>query len=125
MGPDTEPRTGRDGEVCGTAIETPMRTLVRLTVRKDLHVTGPEFLTADVPPVTAGRRYATDGVGPDLLGAARDAVSRMIDWLGREHGITPIDAYLLTSVAIDLRISEIVDMPNFVVTAHCPLSIFD
>jgi hypothetical protein len=35
------------------------------------------------------------------------------------------DAYLLTSVAIDLRISEIVDMPNFVVTAHCPLSIFD
>ena len=114
-----------DGEVCGTAIETPMRTLVRLTVRKDLHVTGPEFLTADVPPVTAGRRYATDGVGPDLLRAARDAVSRMIDWLAREHGIAPVDAYLLTSVAIDLRVSEIVDMPNFVVTAHCPLSLFD
>ena len=35
-----------DGEVCGTAIETPMRALVRLTVRKDLHVTAPEFLTA-------------------------------------------------------------------------------
>jgi len=114
-----------DGEVCGTAIETPMRTLVRLTVRKDLHVTAPEFLTADVPVVTSGRRYATDGVGPDLLGAARDAVRRMIDWLGREHGVAPIDAYLLTSVAIDLRISEIVDMPNYVVTAHCPLSLFD
>jgi acetamidase/formamidase len=113
-----------DGEVCGTAIETPMRTLVRLTVRKDLHVTGPEFLTADVP-TPAGRRYGTDGVGPDLNGAARDAVNRMIDWLGREHGISAIDAYLLTSVAIDLRISEIVDMPNVVVTAHCPLSIFD
>ncbi len=113
-----------DGEVCGTAIETPMRALVRLTVRKDLHVTAPEFLTADVA-TPAGRRYATDGVGPDLLGAARDAVRRMIDWLGREHGIAPIDAYLLTSVAIDLRISEIVDMPNFVVTAHCPLSLFD
>jgi acetamidase/formamidase len=114
-----------DGEVCGTAIETPMRALVRLTVRKDLHVTGPEFLTADAPPVASGRRYATDGVGPDLNEAARDAVKRMIDWLGREHGIAPIDAYLLTSVAIDLRISEIVDMPNVVVTAHCPLSIFD
>ena len=114
-----------DGEVCGTAIETPMRALVRLTVRKDLHVTGPEFLTADVSATPPGRRYATDGVGPDLLGAARDAVSRMIDWLGREHGIAPIDAYLLTSVGIDLRISEIVDMPNFVVTAHCPLSIFE
>jgi acetamidase/formamidase len=114
-----------DGEVCGTAIETPMRALVRLTVRKDLHVTGPEFLTADVPPVAAGRRYATDGVAPDLVQAARDAVHRMMDWLGREHGIAPIDAYLLTSVAIDLRISEIVDMPNYVVTAHCPLSIFE
>jgi acetamidase/formamidase len=114
-----------DGEVCGTAIETPMRALVRLTVRKDLHVTGPEFLTADVPATPGGRRYATDGVGPDVMGAARDAVRRMIDWLGREHGIAPVDAYLLTSVAIDLRISEIVDMPNVVVTAHCPLSLFD
>jgi acetamidase/formamidase len=114
-----------DGEVCGTAIETPMRAVVRVTVRKDLHLTGPEFLTADVEATPAGRRYATDGIGPDLNGAARDALTRMIDWLGREHGIAPIDAYLLASVAIDLRISEIVDMPNVVVTAHCPLSIFD
>ncbi len=114
-----------DGEVCGTAIETPMRAVVRVTVRKDLHLTGPEFLTADVEAAPTGRRYATDGIGPDLNGAARDAVSRMIDWLGREHGLAPIDAYLLTSVAVDLRISEIVDMPNVVVTAHCPLSIFD
>ena len=113
-----------DGEVSGTAIETPMRALVRLTVRKDLRLSGPEFLTSDVP-APVGRRYATDGVGPDLNEAARDAVLRMIDWLGREHGISAIDAYLLTSVAIDLRISEIVDMPNVVVTAHCPLSIFD
>jgi acetamidase/formamidase len=88
-------------------------------------VTGPEFLTADVAATSAGRRYATDGIGPDLLGAARDAVRRMIDWLGREHGIAPIDAYLLMSVGLDLRISEIVDMPNYVVTAHCPLSIFE
>jgi acetamidase/formamidase len=114
-----------DGEVCGTAIETPMRALVRLSVRKDVHVTAPEFLTADVPPVASGRRYATDGVGPDLMVAARDAVRRMIDWLGREHGLSAVDAYLLHSVAIDLRISEIVDMPNVVVTAHCPLSLFD
>jgi acetamidase/formamidase len=116
-----------DGEVCGTAIETPMEATLRLTVRKDIHVTAPEFLTpsgaaAEWP---VGRRYATDGVGPDLMTAARDAVRRMIDWLGREHGLAPIDAYLLCSVAIDLRISEIVDVPNFIVTAHCPLSIFD
>ena len=118
--------TQGDGEVCGTAIETPMRLLARLTVRKDVHVTGPEFLAAPDPAaeLRSGPRYATDGIGPDLNTAARDAIRRMIDWLGREHGIAPIDAYLLCSVAVDLRISEIVDLPNVVVTAHCPLGIF-
>jgi acetamidase/formamidase len=116
-----------DGEVCGTAIETPMRAVVRLSVRKDLPIRAPEFITAGgvAAEVPVGRRYATDGIGPDLLTAARDAVRRMIDWLGREHGVAPVDAYMLTSVGVDLRISEIVDMPNYVVTAHCPLEIFD
>ncbi len=119
--------TQGDGEVSGTAIETPMRALVRLTVRKDLHVTGPEFVAAPDPhaELRSGVRYATDGIGPDLLGAARDALRRMIEWLGRERGLDPMQAYLLCSVAVDLRISEIVDVPNFVVTAHCPLGIFD
>jgi len=119
--------TQGDGEVCGTAIETPMRATVRVTVRKDVRVTAPEFLAAEDPhaALRSGRRYATDGVGPDLLGAARDATRRMIDWLGREHGLAPADAYMLCSVAVDLRISEIVDMPNYLVTAHCPLAIFD
>jgi acetamidase/formamidase len=118
--------TQGDGEVCGTAIETPMQALVRRTVRKDVHVTAPEFLAAPDPNATLrnGPRYATDGVGPDLMVAARDAVRRMIDWLGREHGLSPIEAYLLSSVAIDLRISEIVDMPNVIVTAYCPLGLF-
>lgn len=115
-----------DGEVCGTAIETPMRVQVRLTVRKDLHLTGPEFQTPG--PLAAGTNigpyYATDGVGPDLMTAARDATRRMIEYLGREHSITPVDAYLLCSVACDLKISEIVDAPNWIVTAYCPLSIF-
>jgi acetamidase/formamidase len=119
--------TQGDGEVSGTAIETPMRALVRLTVRKDIHVTGPEFLAAADPHAALrnGPRYATDGIGPDLMEASRDALRRMIEWLGREHGLDPMQAYLLCSVAIDLRISEIVDMPNVVVTAHCPLGIFD
>jgi acetamidase/formamidase len=116
-----------DGEVCGTAIESPMRARVRLSVRKDLPIRAPEFLTAPgaAAETPVGRRYATDGIGPDVMAAARDAVRRMIDWLGREHGLAPIDAYMLCSVGVDLRISEIVDVPNFVVTAHCPLSIFD
>jgi len=119
--------TQGDGEVSGTAIETPMRARVRLTVRKDLHVTGPEFIAAPDPhaELRNGARYATDGIGPDLMTAARDALRRMIEWMGREHGLEPMQAYLLCSVAIDLRISEIVDVPNFVVTAHCPLGIFD
>ena len=115
-----------DGEVCGTAIETPMRVTVRLTVRKDLHVTAPEFLTAGplAEATNRGRFYATDGVGPDLMGAARDATRRMIEYLGREHGVESADAYLLCSVAVDLKISEVVDAPNWIVTAYCPLSIF-
>jgi acetamidase/formamidase len=119
--------TQGDGEVSGTAIETPMRALVRLTVRKDLHVTGPEFVAAADPHAALrnGPRYATDGIGPDLMDASRDALRRMTEWLGREHGLEPMQAYLLASVAVDLRISEIVDVPNFVVTAHCPLGIFD
>jgi acetamidase/formamidase len=119
--------TQGDGEVSGTAIETPMRALVRLTVRKDLKVTGPEFIAAPDPhaELRNGRRYATDGIGPDLMTAARDALRRMIDWLGREHALDAVRAYLLCSVAVDLRISEIVDVPNFIVTAYCPLGIFD
>ncbi len=118
--------TQGDGEVSGTAIETPMRALVRLTVRKDLHLSGPEFLAAPDPHAALrnGGRYATDGIGPDLMTAARDALRRMIEWLGRDHGLDPMQAYLLCSVVADLRISEIVDVPNFVVTAHCPLGIF-
>lgn len=118
--------TQGDGEVCGTAIETPMRAQVRLSVRTDLHLAGPEFLAAPDPHAAFrnGRRYATDGIGPDLLAAARDATRRMIEWLGREHGLNPVQAYLLCSVAVDLRISEVVDLPNFIVTAHCPLGIF-
>ncbi len=118
--------TQGDGEVSGTAIETPMRARVRLTVRRDLHVTAPEFLAAPDPHAALrdGARYATDGIGPDLMEAARGAVRRMIEWMGREHGLAPMEAYLLCSVAVDLRISEIVDLPNFVVTAHCPLGIF-
>ncbi|MGH2463373.1 MAG: acetamidase/formamidase family protein [Candidatus Limnocylindria bacterium] len=119
--------TQGDGEVCGTAIETPMRAVVRVTVRKDLHLSGPEFVAAPDPwaELRHGRRYATDGIGPDLMTAARDATRRMIEWLGREHGVEPVQAYLLCSVAVDLRISEIVDVPNYVVTAYCPQGIFD
>jgi acetamidase/formamidase len=114
-----------DGEVCGTAIETAMRVQLRLTVRKDLHVTAPEFQTPGplAQATNTGPYYATDGVGPDLMAAARDAVRRMIDYLGRSHGLAPIDAYMLCSVTADLKISEIVDAPNWIVSMYFPLSV--
>jgi acetamidase/formamidase len=115
-----------DGEVCGTAIETPMRTEVRLTVRKDVRVTAPEFETGG--PLGSATNtapwFATDGVGPDLFGAARDATRRMIDRLGVRHGLPADDAYMLISVAGELRISEIVDQPNWIVTCYVPTSVF-
>jgi acetamidase/formamidase len=115
-----------DGEVCGTAIETRMRAQLRLTVRKDLHVPAPQFLTAGplAQSTNTGPYYATDGLGPDLMTAARDAVRRMIEYPGREHGLAAVDAYMLCSVAGDLKISEIVDVPNFIVTMYFPLSVF-
>lgn len=115
-----------DGEVCGTAIETNMRVQVRLTVRKDLRVPAPQFLTAGplATSTNTGPYYATDGLGPELMAAARDAVRRMIEYLGREHGLAPVDAYMLCSVAGDLKISEIVDVPNYIVTMYFPLSVF-
>ena len=116
-----------DGEVCGTAIETPVRVSVRLTVRRDIRVSAPEFETAGplgASTNTAGW-IATDGVGPDLFQAARDAVRRMIDRLGVRLGLAPVDAYMLCSVAADLRISEVVDQPAWIVTCYLPMSILD
>ena len=115
-----------DGEVCGTAIETPMRATVRLTVRKDISVPEPQFLTSG--PLasrtnTAGY-YATDGIGPDLMEATRKAIRHMIEHLQRNYGLSRPDAYMLCSVAVDLKICEVVDAPHWVVSAFLPLSIF-
>lgn len=67
----------------------------------------------------------TTGIGPDLMQGARDAVSGIIDHLGARHGMSAIDAYLLCSVCADLRISEIVDQPNWVVSLYFPRVVFD
>ena len=115
-----------DGEVCGTAIETSMRATVRLSVRRDVRVKAPEFRTAGPLGTSTNSAgwLAADGIGPDMFQAARDATRRMIERLGAEHGMAANDAYLLLSVAGDLRISEIVDQPNWIVTMYCPQSIF-
>src|SRR2546430_13661653 len=58
--------------------------------------------------------YHTTGVGPDLMANAKSAVRAMIDWLVRDHGLSLPEAYALCSVAGDLKISEMVDIPKSV-----------
>jgi acetamidase/formamidase len=115
-----------DGEVCGTAIEAPMHATVRLTVRKDLHVPEPQFLTSG--PLTTRTNtapyYVTDGIGPDLVEATRNALRHMIEHLQQTYNLSRTDAYMLCSVAVDLKLCEVVDMPNWLVGAFLPLSIF-
>lgn len=111
-----------DGEVCGTAIESPMTGLFTIDLIKDWAIAFPQFETNG--PVThhLDQRgyYATTGVAPDLMQAARDAVSAMIDWLGQTCNLSAVEAYMLCSVCADLRISEIVDQPNWVVSCYFP-----
>ncbi|PIO97180.1 acetamidase/formamidase family protein [Pleomorphomonas carboxyditropha] len=118
---DTHAAQG-DGEVCGTAIESAMNVTLKLDVLKGQTLESPRFTTPG--PVTrhldAAGYEVTTGVGPDLMTAAREALSRMIDLLAAAHGYSPADAYMLCSVAGDLRISEIVDMPNVVVSFYFP-----
>ena len=115
-----------DGEVCGTAIETPMRAIVRLTVHKDRPVAEPQFRTAGplAQRSNIAPYHATEGISPDIREAARQAVRHMIDYLTREYDMSAADAYMLCSVAVDLKLCEVVDMPNYVVGAFLPMSIF-
>lgn len=115
-----------DGEVCGTAIETPMRATVRLTVHTDVHVQEPQFLTSGplAQHTNTAPYYATDGIGPDMVEAARSAVRHMIAHIERTYGLSRPDAYMLCSVAVDLKLCEVVDMPHWLVGAFLPQSIF-
>ncbi len=123
---DTHAAQG-DGEVCGTAVESPMRVALRFDLLKQEPLAFPRFRTEG--PVTrhldAKGYEVTTGIGPDLMQAARDSVRSMIDLLGRQHGMPAIDAYLLCSVCGDLRISEIVDLPNWTVSFYFPRVVFD
>ena len=123
---DTHAAQG-DCEVCGTAIETAMDVVLRLTVRKDVHVDAPQY---DLPAglVSAHEQssyHVCTGVGPDLMDATRDAVRATIAWLGDAHGLDREEAYAVVSVACDLRIHEVVDAPNWVVGCFVPESIFE
>ena len=109
---DTHAAQG-DGEVSGTAIEAPMRIVLELNVLKGgRRIEEPEYETDEY--------YAVTAFGTDLNEAARKATLFMIDYLVQEHGLGREDAYVLCSLAGDLKISETVDMPHYLVSMHMP-----
>ncbi len=118
---DTHAAQG-DGEICGTAIESPMTIAAKFELVKNANLLFPRFTTPG--PVTRhldGKGYeVTTGVGPDLMEGAKVAVSGMVDLLSKRYNMNAVDAYMLCSVCGDLRISEIVDMPNWVVSFYFP-----
>ncbi|WP_221406718.1 acetamidase/formamidase family protein [Ekhidna lutea] len=96
------------GEVCGTAIEAPMKFLVEIELLKGVSIKEPQYENDDVYAVTA---YATT-----LDEAAKKATRYMIDYLKNNHGLSGNDAYMLCSLAGDLKIAEVVDVPHMLVT---------
>ncbi len=113
---DTHAAQG-DGEVCGTGIEAPMRIVLQLDVIKGgRSLTEPQYETDDYYAVTA---YAED-----LDEAAKKATLYMIEYLVEERGLSRQEAYMLCSLAGDLKISEVVDVPHVLVSMHMPKGIF-
>lgn len=130
-----------DGEVSVTAIEVGATVAVRFRVHKGLaerrQVTAPVFSHAQYfadPAIAVPQRFLgvmgmplrEDGgnESEDLNLACRNAVKNMIELL-QERGYSREQAYIICSVAVDLRISNVVDSPNYVVSALLPEMIFD
>jgi acetamidase/formamidase len=115
-----------DGEVCVTGIEAPMFASLRFGLEKGRSIPGPQYRTP--APLTArvdsAPFYATTGIGGDLYVAAQEAVRAMIDHLTARYDLGREDAYVLCSLAVDLKISEIVDAGQYIVSAALPEAIF-
>lgn len=96
------------GEVCGTAIEAPMKFLVEIKVLKNIDIEEPQYENEDVYAVTA---FATT-----IDEAAKKATRYMIDYLTSNYDLSRNEAYMLCSLAGDLKIAEVVDVPHMLVT---------
>jgi acetamidase/formamidase len=115
-----------DGEVCVTGIECPMYAALRFNLIKGRSLPAPQFLTpgALTPKSEGAGWYATMGVNTDLMEAARDSVRAMVEHISVTHSMEPVEAYVLASLVVDLKISEIVDAGTWIVSSYLPLSIF-
>jgi acetamidase/formamidase len=114
-----------DGEVCGTGIEAAMSITIQFRLQSDLRLSHPQLKTTG--PFTATGRdqltHGTTGTGDTVLEAAREAVRGMIYHLTSERGLSSAEAYMLCSVVVDLKISEVVNGTHCV-SAYLPESIF-
>ena len=115
-----------DGEVCVTAVEMRAQATLRFDLLPGRRLREPQLRTRG--PLGArtntGPHFATTAHGPDLFKAAQQAIRYMIEHLVHERGLSREEAYVLSSVAVDLKISEIVDAPNWIVSAFLPESVF-
>ena len=99
------------GEVCGTAIEAPMRIVYRITLEKGGRtIPEPEYENNDY--------YAVTACGTTLIEASKKATKYMVNYLEKEFYLSREEAYLLCSIAGDLHIAEVVDLPNYLVSMH-------
>lgn len=121
-----------DGESNGTALEIGAQVTIRAGLVKSPGYR-PRFPAYETPGEQPRRCFATTGmpVSPDgrnesmdLTLSARGALLDMIGYLSATYGFSREAAYCLASVAVDLRLSEVVDVPNPVVSALLPLDIF-
>ncbi len=99
---------------------------MRFTLEKGRSIPAPQYRTPAplTPRVDSAPFYGATGVGGDLYVAAQDAVRAMIDRLTEIYRLSPEDAYVLCSIAVDLKISEIVDGGQYIVSALLPEAIF-
>jgi acetamidase/formamidase len=108
-----------DGEVCINGIECPADATLRFQLHKSQPLSAPLIDAPPPAPAPEGLWTVVESA-PDALGAARAATSRMVDLLASRWGFTPLEAYLLCSVAMDLRLAQVVNRPMTTVAASIP-----
>ena len=117
-----------DGEVCGIAMEAPLDVTLRFSLIKGMTIPATRYETTGptTNKVDGMGHYVTSGTGPDLHQCAMDAVRQMLDRIGKEFNIDKVDAYVICSVAGDLKIAVPVLGEGHAahVTFHVPKSIF-
>jgi len=112
-----------DGEVCVCAIECAGEATLRFTTERNSKLRWPQYSTEGDKKPRNGY-YAATGIAPDLMTATKESVRNMLDYLSKTYDLTREEAYVLCSVAADVRVHEVVDQPNWVVGTMISRDIF-